>query len=92
MTKSDFFKIFVTSECLQKTTTCRNSGTKVKHRMTINGWYVPVLLLTRLKKYLPKETEVDILSPVFDGDNAISFTYPTGSIKLVYEVVKPEKS
>ena len=82
MTKTEFFKEFVTESRIKRSNWAyHGTRTRYPHAVLINGWTLPTGLLTKLKRVIPKDAEVIIRQPiVFDFEEPLEFRYTNGSI------------
>jgi len=82
MTKTEFFKEFVTEGLIKRPNWAyHGTRTRYPHAVLTNGWTIPTGLLTKLRRVVPKDAEVIIRQPlVFDFEEPLEFRYTNGSI------------
>jgi len=81
MTKIDFLKVFVTRERIYRSNShYRGDLRAIKHAVLLNGWTIPIQMLTALKKILPDSTQVIIHNPLCGFDIALEFRYESGQM------------
>lgn len=92
MTKYDFLKVFVTKKRIKRLNSHYSGDFRViKHAVLLNGWMIPVQILTALKKFFPDFTQVVIHDPLCGFDIALEFRYEGGKITF-YKSFVVEKS